>query len=104
MIYNGGLSVRDRLTSREAALADYSAATVEDIYFTETLREMGVPLPSAREAAAFALESVWLPGTVPFGVHGTDKYHHSPLTAQNVLTHARGARPAVRAELPGGRD
>tara|TARA_Y100000034_G_scaffold114559_1_gene150808 strand:+ start:5852 stop:6547 length:696 start_codon:yes stop_codon:yes gene_type:complete len=88
MIYNGGLSVRDRLTSREAALADYSAATVEDVYFTETLRKMGVPLPTEREAAAFALESVWLPGSVPFGVHGTDKYYHSPLTAQNVLAHA----------------
>lgn len=94
---NSGLSIRNRAWMMRAIAACPSdlagplppggarrcacrAGCVEDVYIASTLRGLGAPLPSVREAAEFAGEQFVQPGTrdggprpavrMPIGLHG----------------------------------
>ena len=85
---NGGLSLRNR-QAMVRALADRKPCDLpEDVFFTKTLRELGEPVPSYEECCAFSVESDHSYQVLPFGVHGTDKDHHTDELAALMVANA----------------
>ncbi len=81
-IANGGLSLRTRRVMLECASRFRPGRVPEDVFFTTSLRRMGVPMPSLATASRFAVESMYTGH--PVGVHGTDKCFHSTEIAEKI--------------------
>lgn len=90
-ILNGGLSLRRR-TAMLAAIrsARRHPQTPEDVYFTQTLRDLGGALPDIETAAHFAVENPELYLAPPVGVHGTDKRYLPDAVATWLVREALG--------------
>jgi hypothetical protein len=82
-IANGGLSLRTRRLMLEcASRLRPPPGMPEDVFFTTSLRRMGVPMPTYASACRFAVESIYTEH--PVGVHGTDKCFHPIETAEKI--------------------
>jgi hypothetical protein len=86
IVFNGGLSLRSKsklVQCLETFGPDFSKP--EDVYYSETLPKVDAILPDYDTASRFCLESDYSYQGLPFGVHGTNKYYHSPETACEII-------------------
>lgn len=83
-IMNGGLSIRDRNMMLRCIRANLVTDSIEDMFFTKSLRLLNANLPSFKEAVSFSVESFY-DNVLPFGVHGTDKNYHSRQVAEAIV-------------------
>jgi Protein of unknown function (DUF5672) len=86
-VYNGGLSLRSKskiLQCLDTFGPDFTKP--EDIYYSEMLRKVNARLPDLETASRFCMESGYSYIGQPFGVHGTDKYYHSPEVAAQIVS------------------
>jgi len=84
-IVNGGLSLRSTrlMVDCVARGGQRPPGMLEDIYFTNQVRAMGVPMPNFATAARFSVESVYRGH--PVGVHGTNKNYHPIEVAERIV-------------------
>jgi hypothetical protein len=81
---NGGLSLRSRSMMLRAIRANLVTDTIEDVFFTTSVRLLNGITPDFNTACEFSVESFYN-GVLPFGVHGTDKGYHSDAVAQAIV-------------------
>jgi hypothetical protein len=87
-IANGGLSLRSRQTMLECVQRhERRPEEPEDIYFTRAVRHQGGKMPDFNTATLFSVESIYTGH--PVGVHGTDKFFHSPEVAERITRAVR---------------
>jgi hypothetical protein len=87
-VANGGLSLRTRDVMIEClSRLPPKPGVTEDVFFTHAVRRLGGSMPDYPTACRFSVESVYTDH--PVGVHGTDKFYHSPDVAERITNEAR---------------
>ena len=86
---NGGCTIR----SKSAMLKVMELNTVpdnviDDVWYTDKMRDLGCKLPTTEEAACFVVENFLIQDSKPFGFHGTNKYYVGNDVVNKALDYA----------------
>lgn len=86
---NGGCTIRSRKAMLDILyLHEIPSNCIDDVWYTEKMRELNLKMPTEQEAAEFAVENFLIQDSKPFGFHGTNKYYVNDEIVGKTLEYA----------------